>query len=62
MPHLKTYLQQFQLPFRLVTVKLIVLQLTEMRKKVGAGIADGLKKANLIRDKILVTSKLWIDQ
>jgi alcohol dehydrogenase (NADP+) len=31
-------------------------------KEVRAGIADGLKKANLIRDKILVTSKLWIDQ
>lgn len=29
---------------------------------VGAGIADGLKKANLTRDQIWVTSKLWNDQ
>jgi alcohol dehydrogenase (NADP+) len=31
-------------------------------KDVGAGIADGLKKANLTRDQIWVTSKLWNDQ
>lgn len=31
-------------------------------KAVGAGIADGLKKANLTRDQIWVTSKLWNDQ
>ena len=31
-------------------------------KAVGAGIAVGLKKANLTRDQIWVTSKLWNDQ
>jgi diketogulonate reductase-like aldo/keto reductase len=31
-------------------------------KAVGVGIADGLKKANLTRDQIWVTSKLWNDQ
>jgi alcohol dehydrogenase (NADP+) len=31
-------------------------------KAVGAGIADGLKKANLTRDQIWVTSKLWNNQ
>ncbi|KAI9739942.1 MAG: hypothetical protein M1818_004998 [Claussenomyces sp. TS43310] len=30
-------------------------------KAVGKGIADGLKKANLTRDQIWVTSKLWND-
>jgi alcohol dehydrogenase (NADP+) len=32
------------------------------QKAVGEGIADGLKQANLTRDKIWVTSKLWNDQ
>ncbi len=31
-------------------------------KAVGRGIADGLKKANLTRGDIWVTSKLWNDQ
>jgi alcohol dehydrogenase (NADP+) len=31
-------------------------------KAVGVGIADRLKKANLTRDQIWVTSKLWNDQ
>ena len=31
-------------------------------KHVGRGIADGLKKANLTRKDIWVTSKLWNDQ
>ena len=31
-------------------------------KGVGKGIADGLKKTNLCRDDIWVTSKLWNDQ
>jgi hypothetical protein len=31
-------------------------------KAVGKGIADGLKKANLTRNEIWVTSKLWNDQ
>ena len=31
-------------------------------KAVGKGIADGLKKANITRDQIWVTSKLWNDQ
>jgi alcohol dehydrogenase (NADP+) len=31
-------------------------------KAVGEGIRDGLKKANLTRDQIWVTSKLWNDQ
>lgn len=31
-------------------------------KAVGKGIADGLKKANLRREDIWVTSKLWNDQ
>jgi len=30
-------------------------------KEVGKGIADGLKKANITRDQIWVTSKLWND-
>lgn len=32
------------------------------QKEVGKGIADGLKKANLTRSDIWVTSKLWNDQ
>lgn len=32
------------------------------QKEVGKGIADGLKKANLKRSDIWVTSKLWNDQ
>ena len=31
-------------------------------KEVGQGIADGLMKANLTRDQIWVTSKLWNDK
>lgn len=31
-------------------------------KAVGEGIADGLKKANITRQEIWVTSKLWNDQ
>jgi diketogulonate reductase-like aldo/keto reductase len=31
-------------------------------KAVGKGIADSLKKANLTREQIWVTSKLWNDQ
>lgn len=31
-------------------------------KAVGKGIADGLKKANLKREDIWITSKLWNDQ
>ena len=31
-------------------------------KDVGRGIADGLKKANLKRNQIWVTSKLWNDK
>lgn len=31
-------------------------------KEVGQGIADGLKKANIHRSDIWVTSKLWNDQ
>jgi len=30
-------------------------------KEVGKGIADGLKKANITRDQIWITSKLWND-
>ena len=32
------------------------------QKDVGKGIADGLKKTNLRRNEIWVTSKLWNDQ
>ena len=32
------------------------------QKQVGKGIEDGLKKANLTRSDIWVTSKLWNDQ
>ena len=31
-------------------------------KAVGKGIADGLKKANITREEIWVTSKLWNDR
>jgi len=31
-------------------------------KAVGKGIADGLKKANITREQLWVTSKLWNDQ
>jgi diketogulonate reductase-like aldo/keto reductase len=31
-------------------------------KAVGSGIVDGLKKANITREQIWITSKLWNDQ
>lgn len=32
------------------------------QKAVGEGIADGLRKANITRQEIWITSKLWNDQ